>query len=55
MSNELSDNDLELDNSFKSHISKTSKNLASLKSYEIFNYLGRLIHDGEITKSNSKT
>ena len=56
-SNELSVNDLELDtHSFKSHISlKTSKNLASLKSYEIFNYLGRLIHDGEITKSNSKT
>jgi len=54
---ELSLGDLELDtHSFKSHISlKASKNLASLKSYEVFNHLGQLIHDGEITESNSKT
>ena len=54
---ELSVNDLELDtHSFKSHINlKTSKNLASLKSYEVFNHLGQLIHDGKITESNSKT
>ena len=54
---ELSVNDLELDtHSFKSHINlKASKNLARLKSYEVFNHLGQLIHDGKITESNSKT
>ena len=54
---ELSVNDLELDtHSFKSHINlKASKNLASLKSYEVFNHSGQLIHDGKITESNSKT
>ena len=42
--------------SFTSHINLTaSKNSAHYKSYEVFNHLGQLIHDGQITDRNSNT